>query len=47
MIWILKEFENSISGISQKYFNSTELIENISSYQLFLNKEKIVSSGLE
>lgn len=36
-----KELENSIKAITQKYFNSTELLENVSNYQIFLNKEKI------
>ena len=35
------ELENSIKAITQKYFNSTELLENVSNYQIFLNKEKI------
>ncbi len=35
----------SILAITQKYFNSVELIENISNYQIFLNKEKIESLG--
>ncbi|WP_439132344.1 alkaline phosphatase PafA [Polaribacter sp.] len=34
-----------ILAITQKYFNSVELIENISNYQIFLNKEKIESIG--
>ena len=36
-----------VSKITKKYFNSIELIENISNYQLFLNKQKIESLGLD
>lgn len=42
-----KEFKSFVLGITKKYFNSTELIENISNYQLFLNKEKVESLGLD
>ena len=38
----LKKF---LSDITQKYFNSKELIENISNYQIFLNQEKIEALG--
>ncbi|ARV07716.1 alkaline phosphatase [Polaribacter sp. SA4-10] len=41
-----KKLNNFISGITKKYFNSVELIENISNYQIFLDKEKIESLGL-
>ena len=42
-----KKFKNFILEITQKYFNSKELIENISNYQIFLNKDKIASLGLD
>lgn len=35
----------SITSITQKYFKSKELIENISNFQIFLNKDKIESLG--
>ena len=38
----LKKF---LSDITQKYFNSKELIENISNYQIFLDQEKIEALG--
>ena len=38
----LKKF---LSDITQKYFNSKELIENVSNYQIFLNQEKIEALG--
>ena len=41
-----KKFKNFILEITKKYFNSVELIENISNYQIFLDKEKIESLGL-
>lgn len=43
----LKNFKNYLLEITKKYFNSVELIENVSNYQLFLDKEKIESLGLE
>lgn len=42
-----KDFRNSLLEITQKYFNSKELIENVSNYQIFLDKEKIESLGLD
>jgi predicted AlkP superfamily pyrophosphatase or phosphodiesterase len=42
-----KKLENYISELTQKYFKSKELVENISNYQIFLNKEKIESLGLD
>lgn len=42
-----KKFSDFILDITQKYFNSKELIENVSNYQIFLNKEKIESLGLD
>jgi predicted AlkP superfamily pyrophosphatase or phosphodiesterase len=41
-----KKFKKSILEITKKYFNSVELIENVSNYQIFLNKSKIESLGL-
>ncbi len=41
-----KNFKGFILGVTQKYFKSKELIENISNYQIFLNKEKIEFLGL-
>jgi predicted AlkP superfamily pyrophosphatase or phosphodiesterase len=40
------KFRDAILKITEKYFNSTELIENVSNYQVFLDKEKIESLGL-
>ncbi|WP_397447291.1 alkaline phosphatase PafA [Polaribacter sp. R77954] len=37
--------KETILLITKKYFNSVELIENISNYQIFLNKAKIESLG--
>ncbi|TXD46586.1 alkaline phosphatase PafA [Polaribacter sp. IC073] len=42
-----KEFRDFILEITQKYFNSKELIENVSNYQIFLDKAKIESLGLD
>ncbi|MFK8060739.1 MAG: alkaline phosphatase PafA [Polaribacter sp.] len=42
-----KDFRNSILKITKKYFNSTELIENVSNFQIFLDKEKIESLKLD
>ncbi|MHB0754217.1 alkaline phosphatase PafA [Polaribacter sp. M15] len=39
------QLKESILSITKKYFNSVDLIENISNYQIFLNKEKIESLG--
>lgn len=41
-----RKFKEDVLEITQKYFNSTELIENISNYQIFLDKDKIESLGL-
>ena len=43
----IKGFENYIAEVTQKYFNSKALIENISNYQIFLDKEKMESLGLD
>lgn len=41
-----KNFRNFLLGITKKYYKSTELIENVSNYQIFLNKEKIEALNL-
>ena len=41
-----KKLKEYISSITKKYFNSTELVENISNYQIYLDKKKIESLGL-
>jgi hypothetical protein len=35
-----KKFEAFVKDITKKYFNADELVEKISNYQIFLNKEK-------
>ncbi|MEZ7876875.1 MAG: alkaline phosphatase family protein [Polaribacter sp.] len=40
-----KKLKKFLSNITQKYFNSKELIENVSNYQIFLNQEKIEALG--
>tara|TARA_B110000503_G_scaffold64282_1_gene101337 strand:+ start:189 stop:1826 length:1638 start_codon:yes stop_codon:yes gene_type:complete len=42
-----KKFRQAVIAITKKYFNSIELIENISNYQIFLDKQKIESLGLD
>jgi predicted AlkP superfamily pyrophosphatase or phosphodiesterase len=42
-----KKFKVAVLEITKKYFNSIELIENISNYQIFLDKQKIESLGLD
>lgn len=42
-----KKFKTFLDSVSNKNFKSTELVENMSNYQLFLNKEKITSLGLK
>ncbi len=42
-----KQLKQNILAITKQYFNSTELVENVSNYQIFLNKEKIDSLGLD
>lgn len=39
------KLKEAISTATQKYFNAKELVENISNYQIFLNKEKIEALG--
>uniref|UniRef100_UPI00356A9635 alkaline phosphatase family protein n=1 Tax=Lutibacter sp. TaxID=1925666 RepID=UPI00356A9635 len=36
-----KKFKSFVNEITTKYFNSNKIVENISNYQLFLNKEKL------
>ena len=38
-------FREALLAVTQKYFKSTELIENVSNYQIFLNKDKIEALG--
>lgn len=40
-----QEFKVFLQSITKKYFKSTELVENISNYQIFLDKEKIENLG--
>jgi predicted AlkP superfamily pyrophosphatase or phosphodiesterase len=40
-------FKKFVNSITLNYFNSDKLVENISNYQIFLNKENIRSLGLE
>jgi predicted AlkP superfamily pyrophosphatase or phosphodiesterase len=40
-------FREFILKTTKKYFNSEELIENVSNYQIFLNKEKVESLGFD
>ncbi|TVZ57025.1 type I phosphodiesterase/nucleotide pyrophosphatase [Lutibacter sp. Hel_I_33_5] len=42
-----KDFKTFVNSITKKYFRNDELVENISNFQLFLNKEKIESLGLQ
>ena len=41
------EFKEDALEVTKKYFNSVELIENISNYQIFLDKDKIESLGFD
>ena len=41
------KFKKHLTTITEKYYNSTKLIENISNYQVFLNKKVLDSLGLE
>jgi predicted AlkP superfamily pyrophosphatase or phosphodiesterase len=43
----MNDFQKFILEITKKYFNSTKLIENVSNYQIFLNKEKIAELNLD
>ena len=40
-------FKKHLTTITEKYFNSRTLIENVSNYQVFLNKKILDSLGLE
>lgn len=42
----IKKFRDFVLGVTKKYFKSSELIENVSNYQIFLNKEKIEALNL-
>ncbi len=42
----ISKFKTFVLNTTKKYFNSYELIENISNYQIFLNKEEINQLGL-
>ena len=42
-----EKFKNYVSSISKKYFNSDLLVENISNFQIFLNKKTLTSLGLD
>ncbi|CAL2101396.1 Calcium-transporting ATPase [Tenacibaculum sp. 190130A14a] len=42
-----KKFTAFVNNITQKHFNSDQLVENISNFQIFLNKEKIEELKLE
>jgi len=41
-----KGFKKYINNVAEKYFNSLEIIENISNYQIFLNIDKLEGLGL-
>ena len=41
----IKNLKKFILEKTKKYFNSNELVENVSNYQIFLNKEKIEALG--
>lgn len=42
-----EEFKEFINNITLKYFKSDKLVENISNFQIFLNKEKIAELKLD
>ncbi|MGB0891748.1 MAG: alkaline phosphatase PafA [Flavobacteriaceae bacterium] len=42
-----KKFKSYVNEITKKYFKSEELVENISNFQIFLNKKKIESLKLD
>lgn len=42
-----RKFKTFVNEITKKHFNSEELVENISNFQIFLNKEKIASLKLD
>ena len=41
------EFKKYINNITLKYFNSDKIVENISNFQIFLNKEKLAKLKLD
>ena len=41
------KFKTYLNKVTKKYFKSDELIENVSNFQIFLNKEKIESLKLD
>ncbi|SDY01958.1 Type I phosphodiesterase / nucleotide pyrophosphatase [Lutibacter oricola] len=41
-----QDFKREVNSITQQFFGANELIENISNYQIFLNKKKINDLGL-
>ncbi|WP_341222318.1 alkaline phosphatase PafA [Polaribacter atrinae] len=43
----MTKFKEFILETTKKYFNSVDLIENVSNYQIFLDKDTIESLGLE
>jgi predicted AlkP superfamily pyrophosphatase or phosphodiesterase len=43
----MKRFKNYLNEVTQKYFNSSELIANLSNYQIFLDMAKIEELGLD
>jgi len=43
----MKKFKSYLNETTYKYFNTREIIENISNYQIFLNIDKIESLGLD
>ena len=42
-----RDFRNYVNGITSKYFKSDQLVESISNFQIFLNKDNIASLNLE
>lgn len=42
-----KKFTDYVNNITKKHFNSDELVENISNFQIFLDKEKIEKLKLD
>ncbi|WP_218599611.1 alkaline phosphatase PafA [Polaribacter sp. NJDZ03] len=43
----MTKFRDFVLETTKKYFNSVDLIENVSNYQIFLDKDKVESLGLE
>ena len=43
----VEKLKTFLSETTKRYFNSSDLIESISNYQIFLNKEKLESLGLD